>query len=314
MSTDRDVTRIVRSWLEEGATALPDRVLDNVLDRLPATHQRRPLWPVRKVGAMNTPIRTAIAAAAVLVVAVLGLNFIPRQGGVGGPTLTASPSPTPSPASTPSPSAVPSPSGTRGALNQLDTPTTLKPGTYRVADPFTVPFSITFSSKWTAQTLAQHDATFAEVDPADPGRWAAWIKVNLADNVYTDPCNAGGGPAKLAVPTTVDGTVTAITHMKGFAHGAVTDVVVAGHAGKHFVLMNSIDTTLCTYGGLIPLWTWNDGTMTGAGTNSDAVDEIWVIDVGGKPVIIDGEVFGDYFALSYPKELQTIVSTMTFGP
>ena len=28
MSTDRETTRIVRSWLEEGVTALPDRVLD----------------------------------------------------------------------------------------------------------------------------------------------------------------------------------------------------------------------------------------------------------------------------------------------
>ena len=43
MSTDRDVTRIVRSWLEEGVTALPDRVLDAVLDQLPATPQRRAL-------------------------------------------------------------------------------------------------------------------------------------------------------------------------------------------------------------------------------------------------------------------------------
>ena len=28
MSSDRDTTRIVRSWLDEGVTALPDRVLD----------------------------------------------------------------------------------------------------------------------------------------------------------------------------------------------------------------------------------------------------------------------------------------------
>ena len=44
MSSDRDTTRIVRSWLEEGVTELPDRVLDAVLDELPATHQRRVTW------------------------------------------------------------------------------------------------------------------------------------------------------------------------------------------------------------------------------------------------------------------------------
>jgi len=37
MSTDRETTRIVRSWLEEGVTALPDRVLDTVLDQVPVT-------------------------------------------------------------------------------------------------------------------------------------------------------------------------------------------------------------------------------------------------------------------------------------
>ena len=53
MSTDRDVTRIVRSWLEEGATALPDRVLDTVLDQLPATPQRRAWWPAWRFREMN---------------------------------------------------------------------------------------------------------------------------------------------------------------------------------------------------------------------------------------------------------------------
>ena len=41
MSAERDETRIVRSWLEEGVTVLPDRVLDAVLDQVPATPQRR---------------------------------------------------------------------------------------------------------------------------------------------------------------------------------------------------------------------------------------------------------------------------------
>jgi hypothetical protein len=42
MSSDRDVTRTVRSWLEDGATALPDRVLDAVLDQIPATPNAAP--------------------------------------------------------------------------------------------------------------------------------------------------------------------------------------------------------------------------------------------------------------------------------
>ena len=63
MSTDRDVTRIVRSWLEDGATALPDRVLDNVLDQLPATPQRRSWWPARRLREMNMPIRLALVTA-----------------------------------------------------------------------------------------------------------------------------------------------------------------------------------------------------------------------------------------------------------
>ena len=97
MSADRDTTRIVRSWLEEGATALPDRVLDAVLDQVPATSQRRPLWPAWRFREMNNALKLAIAAVAVVVVAVVGITLLPRSGGVGGP----GPSPTPSPATEP---------------------------------------------------------------------------------------------------------------------------------------------------------------------------------------------------------------------
>ena len=83
MHTDRDTTRIVRSWLEEGATALPDRVLDAVLDQVPATPQRRSLWPPRRSTDMNNTLKVALGAAAVLVVAVVAL--VP--GVVGGSPL-----------------------------------------------------------------------------------------------------------------------------------------------------------------------------------------------------------------------------------
>jgi hypothetical protein len=106
MNAERDVTRIVRSWLEEGVTALPDRVLDTVLDQVPATPQRRPRWSPRRFAPMNRVFLTASAAAAVLVVVILGYNLLPRSGGVGTqPTVAPSPSTNPSPS--PSPAAPP---------------------------------------------------------------------------------------------------------------------------------------------------------------------------------------------------------------
>ncbi|HUG29864.1 MAG TPA: hypothetical protein VMQ65_05030 [Candidatus Limnocylindria bacterium] len=98
MSTDRETTRIVRSWLEEGVTALPDRVLDAVLDQVPATPQRRSWWPSRRIAQMNKFLPAALAAAAVLVVAVVGYNLLPQSNTVGPPVPTAvTPSPSPAP-------------------------------------------------------------------------------------------------------------------------------------------------------------------------------------------------------------------------
>ena len=98
MSTDRDVTRIVQSWLEEGVNVLPDRVLDAVLDQVPATPQRRAGWLARRFPVMNNNvIRFGVAAAAVVIAAVLLIRFLPG-GNVGGetePTPTPSPSPAP---------------------------------------------------------------------------------------------------------------------------------------------------------------------------------------------------------------------------
>ena len=65
MTSDLDTARIVRSWLDEGVTQLPDRVLDAVLDQLPATHQRRVTWwPTGWPPTTKSVIATALAVAA----------------------------------------------------------------------------------------------------------------------------------------------------------------------------------------------------------------------------------------------------------
>ena len=90
MSSDRDVTRIVRSWLDEGVTALPDRVLDSVLDQVPTTPQRRAWWPARRFLTLNATFRYGIAAVVVAVAAIVGFSLINNQVGDSEPTPTPS--------------------------------------------------------------------------------------------------------------------------------------------------------------------------------------------------------------------------------
>jgi hypothetical protein len=95
MSTDRDTTRVVRSWLDEGVTRLPDRVLDAVLDQIPTTPQRRHWWSAWRLDQMNIYAKLIAGVAAVLVVAFVGYQFLPGNGGFGGqPTPGPSPTPT----------------------------------------------------------------------------------------------------------------------------------------------------------------------------------------------------------------------------
>jgi hypothetical protein len=94
-ASDRDVTRAIRSWLHEDRHEDVSRIAGAVLDQVETTRQRRSRWPARRFEFMNTYAKFALAAAAVLVVAVVGYNFLPGRGGVGGPNATPSPSPAP---------------------------------------------------------------------------------------------------------------------------------------------------------------------------------------------------------------------------
>ena len=94
MSQERDVTRLFRSWIREDQHESADQVLGAVLDRLDTTPQLRSWWPARRSNRMNGFAKLLAAAAAVLLVAVVGYQFLPAQGGVGGePTIAPSPSP-----------------------------------------------------------------------------------------------------------------------------------------------------------------------------------------------------------------------------
>jgi hypothetical protein len=213
VSTDREVTRIVRSWLEEGVTALPDRVLDAVLDQVPATRQRRASWPARRLRQMNTPIRIAVGLAAVVVLAVIGVNLIARAGGQGN--IGAAPSPTPSP--TPAP--------TLPASGQVP------PGTYRFDF-----ISFTLPAGWSA------DANGAgKPDSGPPNGMFLNTWRNIA-TVYTDPCH--WKTTAVSVGPTVDAVVAALVAQKQSAKPTPTDVTIDGFKGKELDLMVPLDVVI----------------------------------------------------------------------
>ena len=200
MSTDRDTTRIVRSWLEDGATALPDRVLDGVLDQLPATHQRRPLRPRWALADVRL-LRFGTAAAALAVALVVVLNILPALG----PGQSPAPSPSPSP--------------------HLVT---------HASQEFPVPFTVQTTSEWSVCGDGRNEFTicrddFGERDPA--------LGVLIVDNVVVDPCNADQGLLDPPPGRSVDDLVAAITNLPGFTSSAVREITLDGFAGKEFTLI-----------------------------------------------------------------------------
>ena len=79
-ASDRDVTRAIRSWLHEDRHEDVSRIAAAVLDRVEATPRRRASWwPARRFPDMNNFAKVLVAAAAVVAVAFVGINLLPRS-------------------------------------------------------------------------------------------------------------------------------------------------------------------------------------------------------------------------------------------
>ena len=252
-----DTTRLVRSWLEEGVTSLPDRVLDAVLDQFPATPQRRSWWPARRFGTLNSYTRIALAVAAVLVVAVVGYNLLPGNVNVGGP---ATPIPTLSPEPTPITFAPP----------DLGRPVAGGRYAFEVGSPGNgryFPVELTLPSGWIPQKLIGDD-----VDLVGPGADGLFLGFFVVGRVYRDPCHPELGYAGGYLgPSNTRDLVNELRGLAGFEAGVSSTVqirwierrlVVTGGdlQATHFVISNTINTETagCTDGALLPLFS----TMT----------------------------------------------------
>jgi hypothetical protein len=262
MSTDRDVTRIVRSWLHEDAYEDADRILNLVLDEIDTTPQRSASWLSRRFPIMNNNlVRVALVAAVLVVAVVVGASLLPRP--------SVGPSPTVEPTATAS-----------AGPARLDTLPTgdLAAGTYEIDAAFPVRLTFTVPTGF-GHGRGASDGVGIQGNPSGRG-----IEFQIASNVYPDPCHSLPGAANPPIGPTVDDLVTAMTNLVGFQAGQVTDITIGGLPAKAFDLTNEIDQSTCDVQGVRTFIFADSGGSSAVGKGER--QRIYVMDAQGTRLMI----------------------------
>jgi hypothetical protein len=262
MSADRETTRIVRSWLEDGVTQLPDSVLDAVLDVLPSTHQRRSGWTAWRPFEMNKTLAYSAAAAAIVIVAIIGAGLLGSDGlNVGTPAETPIPTPTPEP---------------RVLLEGAQGPGTFS-ATPGGDNPDENPPQVIFDMPegWSAVR------TFFIGSDREGGN----LFFLQPSGLYSDPCLANSGAPDVPVGSTANELVSALAAHEGYDATATSNVVVGGHEAIRMDLEtpSDLDYTTCENG---QFWIW-DAPLLSEGPNRW---NLWIIDLDGTTLVLLSDV------------------------
>jgi hypothetical protein len=295
--TARDPDRLIRTFLSEGETDLPDRAFDAVRRDIHRTRQRVVIGPWREPD-MITLARVAIAAAAVVAIGLAWINFGPSNG-VGtkqpSPSATAAPTPSPSPLTLPQSGAI-------------------QPGRYWLnptgeSDVVLLPrIALTLPAGWTAAggVLKNYapDLDPGGFDPSDAGAGPALVAWQMS-GTYVDPCTNH----TLVRPTPgpgVDALADAFAHQPGTTAGPPTAVTVDGYSGKFVELTVTADITKCTD----KFWIWAspDGNSRFVqGTNE--MNRMYILDVEGRRFTFNARVPARTTAADRA-ELETVIDSI----
>lgn len=307
MTTGHDPqTRTVLAWLREDAHENAERVLLRALDEVDATAQRRSIWPAWRLAQTNKLLPATLATTAVLVVAVVGYNVLPRSNTIGPPGSSQTIAPTAPPTSTPVPTVAPAtalPSGQR-ALTEGP----LDPGTY-VADPFPSlgwKFLFTVPDGW-------HGAPPAAVTPAvgPAGPTGAAVAVQRPMNLYLSPClsHAQGSPT-VSTGITVDNLVDALSEVTSgdappYTMTAPVATAISGFEGQRvdLSLPADIDFETCADG---TFWVWDVGPYAQGPGNRW---HLWILDVQGTRIVVFAQDF-EATSTEVQNDLEAIVNSL----
>lgn len=323
-TTDRDVSRAIRSWLHEDRHEDASRLAGAVLDQVEATPQRRSTWwPARRTPIMTKFVTIGLAAAAVVVFVFIGAQLFGSPtadvGGPSDPTATpqasvADPTPDPPPSSTPWTGIPQGPFVVTGA-----------------GDPVQITIDIQ-SPGWSP--LAEFDAVTKDDDGLNSpdtvgGALMAWSwPAGTEFLVYEDPCRwlttIPETPA-----TTPEEIAAAFTAQAETDATEPIDISVGGYAGKavtvHVPMTYDLpDATrdeefaACDNASFVFYSVEGAGSDAGESTGDargaqgpGQVDELWILDVEGSLVILDA-AYSPATPTDLVEELRALAKSATF--
>jgi hypothetical protein len=283
MKTDRDATRIVRSWLEDGVTQLPDRVLDDVLGEIPAVPQRRSSWGGANLPKLSRAAQVGLATAAVLVAVAMGLAMLPSGPGLGGPIGGQTPTPAPTPKALPQ--------------NVI----ALEAGVYVVTEPFPVRATLEVPSGWTACFHGPQEAGACRPDNSG-------VTVVIVENVVSDPCDESRPLLVPPVGPSVDDLVVALSNLDGFGATEPVAVTVGGFDGMEFEL-SAPEPGFCSG----PISTWSDAQRTNA-VSAREVNLVRIVDVAGTRLLIAAAYQPSRTSADELAEIRRVFDSVHFAP
>jgi hypothetical protein len=94
MNQRSDIDRVLGIWMADGPSAMPDRVVDVVADRISVERQRRS-WRHHRRPPMNPLMKLGAAVVAVLVIAAAWALLPGRDGSIGDSSATPTSTPVP---------------------------------------------------------------------------------------------------------------------------------------------------------------------------------------------------------------------------
>lgn len=275
-ASDRDVSRAIRSWLHEDRHEDASRLAGAVLTHVETIPQRRATWwPTRRTPIMNKIAGFGLAAAAVVVVLVVGAQLFGSPSNVGSGD---EPTPTPVPTATVEPTP-------QGLLPEG--PHNLWRRDLGVTINVTIP-----AAGWFGEP---EEGILTKNDNADAPDGAGLIVfaqtndllVGLGDiYVYGDPCSwestKPDGPV-----STVDEAISALADQASRNASTPEDVTLDGHTGKRITLQVPDDVVFsdCDRGEFRTLVEGDDSARYHQ--DPGQIDLLWVLDVNGELVIFD---------------------------